>query len=133
MKTVLPSIIHEDQTSFLKGRYIGENITLFLDVQEHLKKNLKPGLSFLADWEKAYDMVDRSFLYHSLSTFGFGSFFLRWFEVLHSQTAAKLTINAFLTELFPISCGVRQGCPLAPPSILMCYKTPCFNLEEFKN
>jgi hypothetical protein len=61
MKQVLPSIIHEDQTGFLKGRYIGENITVFLDVQEYLLKEVKPGLAFLADWEKAYDPADRFF------------------------------------------------------------------------
>jgi hypothetical protein len=46
MKQVLPSIIHEDQTGFLKDRYIGENITVFLDVQEYLLKEVKPGLAF---------------------------------------------------------------------------------------
>lgn len=62
MKIVLPSVINEDQTGFLKDRYIGENISLFLDVQEHLMKEVKPGFSFLADWEKAYDLVAKALL-----------------------------------------------------------------------
>jgi hypothetical protein len=32
MKTVLPDIIHEDHTGFVKERCIGENISLFLDI-----------------------------------------------------------------------------------------------------
>jgi hypothetical protein len=61
MKAVLSTLIHADQTGFLKDRYIGENISLFLDIQGHLAKEVKPGLALLADWEKAYDLVDRDF------------------------------------------------------------------------
>jgi hypothetical protein len=60
MKFVLSSVVHKDQTSFLKNRYIGENITLFLDTQEYLSKSLKRGYAFLADWEKAYDCIERN-------------------------------------------------------------------------
>ena len=31
----LPTLIHSDQTGFIKGRYIGENIRLIEDVMEH--------------------------------------------------------------------------------------------------
>jgi hypothetical protein len=55
MMLVIPSVIDHDQTGFVKDRYIGENITIFLDVQEYLDNEMKPRLSFLADWEKAYD------------------------------------------------------------------------------
>jgi hypothetical protein len=67
MKAVLSTLIHADQTGFLKDGYIGENISLFLDIQEHLAKEVKPGLAFLADWEKTYDLVDRDFLKASLA------------------------------------------------------------------
>ncbi len=32
MKSVLPSIIDEDQSGYLKGRYIGQNIRLLQDI-----------------------------------------------------------------------------------------------------
>lgn len=95
MKAVLSTLIHADQTGFLKDRYIGKNISLFLDIQEHLAKEVKPGLAFLADWEKAYDLVDRDFLKASLAQFGFGENFLRWFSILHSDTFSRITINCF--------------------------------------
>jgi hypothetical protein len=105
MKTVLPSVINEDQSGFLKDRYSGENISLFLDVQEHLMKEVKPGFSFLADWEKAYDLVDRPFLKTCLEQFGFGDYFVRWFSRLHNNTTAKVIINGFLTKAFPVESG----------------------------
>jgi hypothetical protein len=88
MKIVLPTIIHEDQTGFLKDRYIGENITLFLDVREHLAREAMSGMCFLADWEKAYDLMDRGFIEASLVAFCFGPFFVKcskFFISKHSQ------------------------------------------------
>jgi hypothetical protein len=76
MRQVLPNIIHKDQTGFFKDRYIGENITLFLDIQEYMAKELQLGLCFLADWEKAYDLVDRPILKNCLLQFGIGDSFL---------------------------------------------------------
>jgi hypothetical protein len=118
MKLVLPGIIHPDQTGFLKDRYISENITMFLDIQEHLAADFKPGLAFLADLEKPYDLIDRDFLKSSLTQMGFGNYFLQWFSVLHFGTVSQITINSFMTDPFPVVCGVRQGCPWAPLSFL---------------
>jgi hypothetical protein len=114
MKIVLPTITHEDQTSFLKDLYIGENITLFLDVQEHLAREARSCMCFLADRQKAYDLMDRGFIEASLLAFGFGPFFVKWFQTLHFETFSRPTINAFLTDPFPVLSGVRQGCPWAP-------------------
>lgn len=114
MKHILPRIIAPDQTGFMKNRYIGENITIFLDVQEYSAKEMKPGLSFLADWEKAYDLIDRSFLKNCLTRFGFGFHFIHWFEVLHCNNISKLIVNSFLSSPFSVKSGVRQGCPWAP-------------------
>jgi hypothetical protein len=79
MKSVLSSVVHKDQNSCLKNRYIGENITLFPDTQEYLSKSSKRGYAFLADWEKAYDCIDRNFIEQSLAAFGFGPQFCKWF------------------------------------------------------
>jgi hypothetical protein len=109
--------------AFRKDRYIGENISLFLDVQDYLLREVKPGLAFLADWEKAYDLADRGFLQESLNQFGFGSNFIRWFSVLHTGSTCKIIINSFLTDTFQVLCGVRQGCPLAP-LLFLCVVEP---------
>jgi hypothetical protein len=114
MRRVLPNIIYKDQTGFLKDCYIGKNITLFLDIQECMAKELWSSLCFLADWEKAYDLVDRPFLKKCLLQFGFGDSFTHWFSVLHNESCAKVIVNSFLTKPFNVLSGGRQGCPWAP-------------------
>jgi hypothetical protein len=113
MKLVLPSNIHKDQTGFLKDRYIGENISLFLDTQHYLYKTNKTGYAFLADWEKAYDRIDRPFPQKSLQAFGFGPDFIKWFNLLHKDSNHQVVLNGFLTESSDVQSGVRQGCPWA--------------------
>lgn len=39
LKTVLPDIINEDQTGFISGRYIGENLRILYDVIDYTEKN----------------------------------------------------------------------------------------------
>ena len=45
IEVVLPGLIHPDQTGFVKGRYIGENIRLITDLMEYTKKQKTPYLS----------------------------------------------------------------------------------------
>ena len=54
LKTVLPNLISEDQTGFVAGRYIGDNLCLLYDMIYYLKKQDVPGLLVLIDFEKAF-------------------------------------------------------------------------------
>ena len=107
MKLVMHKVVKDDQTGFVPGRNINENIITFLEVQDHLQKHQKPGFAFLADIEKAFDSVCRDFLEASLRNLNFGDYFISWFLTLHNQSTAKIIINGFLSNAFPISSGVR--------------------------
>ena len=62
LKQVLPSIVHPDQTGYLKGRYIGENIRLLSDIIDYADENDFPGILFFADFEKAFDTIENNLL-----------------------------------------------------------------------
>ena len=72
----LPNLIHQDQTGFLKGRYIGENVRLILDIMEHAKLAKRPGYIMFVDFEKAFNYVNFRFIVTNLEIFGFGSEFI---------------------------------------------------------
>ena len=48
----LPTSIQSDQTGFIKGRYIGENIRLIEDKVEHTKLHNIPGILISLDFKK---------------------------------------------------------------------------------
>ena len=51
------NIIHPNQTGFLHGWYIGDNVRQVLETIEHYEKSGKPGPVFMADFEKVLDKV----------------------------------------------------------------------------
>ena len=56
-------MISDDQYDFLKGRFIGENIRLFIDIQNFCKIHNVKDLALSIDFEKAFDMIDWNFIY----------------------------------------------------------------------
>ena len=54
MKRVLPDIINNDQTGFLKGRSISENVRLLNSVISYAEQQNVPGMLLFIDFEKAF-------------------------------------------------------------------------------
>ena len=65
-KTVLDTIIHENQRGFLAGRFIGENTRLLYDVINYCNEENLPALLLLLDYEKAFDTVSWNFIFSVL-------------------------------------------------------------------
>ena len=110
----LPSIISPAQTAFLPGRCMGENVLLMQLLPSFLKRQERWALAVLCDFFKAYDTVDRSFLFSVMELLGVGAGFLQWARLLLSHTRACALVNGHLSPLATFTAGVRQGCPLAP-------------------
>ena len=114
LQKVLPFIIHGDQTGFLRNRYIGENIRLFLDSIDFCKKYSIKGIVFSIDFEKAFDCVEWNFLDICLSKFGFGDTFKSFVKMMYTNIESCVINNGFSSSVFNLQRGVRQGCPLSP-------------------
>ena len=114
IKIVLPNLINHDQTGFLKGRSIGENIRLIdCIIQYATEKNIL-GLVLFIDFEKAFDSLKWSFVHDTLRSYGFGTSLINWLKALHSHTESCILNNGWASNFFEIQRGVRQGCPLSP-------------------
>ena len=114
IEKVLPLIINSNQTGFIKGRYIGENIRLITDILEQTKAQDIPGILLLLDSRKAFDTVEWGFIQNTLDLFNFGSNIKQWVKTLNNNTESTVLHNGFTTNYFKLSRGVRQGCPLSP-------------------
>ena len=71
LKLVLPQLINEDQTGFVAGRYIGDNIRQLYDIIHYLNNKNEPGLLVSIDFEKAFDSINWSFMHNVLKQYGF--------------------------------------------------------------
>ena len=57
IQKILPKLINNDQTGFLKGRFIRENIRLIDSIIHYANTKQIPGLLLFIDFEKAFDSI----------------------------------------------------------------------------
>ena len=55
IKATLDDIIHEDQSGFLQGRFIGDNIISLTSIINHVNTTKQAALLISFDFEKAFD------------------------------------------------------------------------------
>ena len=120
IKNVLPKLIHESQTGFMKGRYIGENIRLIFETLEHVDDHKLPGILFFSDFEKAFDSISHDFMFQCLRHFNFNTDLLNWIKLFYTNAKSCVSNNGHHSEFFDIRRGVRQGCPLSPYLFIIC-------------
>ena len=116
LKTILSEIISCDQTGFIKGRYIGENIQLALNMIDYDPT----GFMLLADIEKAFDKLEWSYMFQALRYFNFGDELISWVKLLYADIYSCVVNNGHASEFFKVTRGVRQGCPLSPLLFIIC-------------
>ena len=126
----LTSLISEDQTGFIKNRYIGSNIRLIYDIINHLTSSNSPGLLLCLDFEKAFDSVDWNFLFKVLVAFGFKTDICRWIKLFLNDIKSTLSINGSISEWFRVSRGCRQGDPISPYLFILCVEIMAIMIRE---
>ncbi|KAJ4431080.1 hypothetical protein ANN_19675 [Periplaneta americana] len=66
------------------------------------------------DLKKAYDSVKREVLYDILIEFGIPKKLVRLIKMCLSETYSRVRIGQFLSDAFPIHCGLKQRDALSP-------------------
>ena len=113
LSKALPSIIHQDQTAYIKGRYIGENIRTIADIIEYCKQKQMTGVLLLIDFEKAFDTIKWNFLHKTLQSFNFGKSFRKWIKIIYNNIQSTVINNGYFSDYFYLYRGMRQGCPIS--------------------
>lgn len=113
LQLVISAIIHTDQVACIKNRYIGTNIRNLLDLYEYCEENNKPGAFLCADFEKAYDSIERDFLWEVLRKFNFGEHFIKWIQTMYAEPIFVVKNNSWLSRKYKMERGLRQGDPLS--------------------
>ena len=111
---VLPSVVHPDQTCGVPGRFSSENVRALTDIISQVNQTNSAAAIISLDQEKAFDCVDWSFMLHVLDRMNFGVSFRSWVKLLYADIFSTILVNNYVSQLFPVTRGVRQGCPLSP-------------------
>ena len=108
LKMVLPSIIHYNQTGYVKGRFIGEAICSIFDITDFTAKENIPGLLLFIDFQKTFDSVEWEFLIESRKKLNFGRDFLQWVKTFYNNIQSRV-INSGVSSNFFSGAVAREA------------------------
>ena len=132
LKIVIPKIVNNDQTGFIKGRFIGENIRLIEGIINYTATQNIPGQLLFLDFEKAFDTVERLFIWKTLESFNFGSSIINWIKLCYQNIESCILNNGWASGYFTLDRGVRQGCPLSPYIFIICVELLAEKIRQNK-
>ena len=115
LKTILPEAIEANQTAFIKGRLMLENVLLASElVNGYHKESNSNRATVKFDISKAFDTVRWSFITSVLKAMGLPPQFILWIRVCISTATFSVSVNGSLEGFFTSARGIRQGCSLSP-------------------
>ena len=82
LKSVISTIVNENQVVYVSNRFISESGRLKSDVLEITNSLDIEGLLMTVDIEKAFDSINHSFLMSVLKKLGLGNDFRKWIQIL---------------------------------------------------
>jgi hypothetical protein len=85
LKSLLPKIINEDQTGYVKNRSIGFNLRQIQDIIDYADLYKIKGAIIFIDFSKAFDSLEWDFMLGTLKHFRFNESFISWVKTLYSD------------------------------------------------
>lgn len=114
LQRYIHSLVDPDQTGFLPGRRISENIVYAADLLRACHVRKAPTIVFKIDFRKAFDSVNWSSLLSVLSARGFNSRWCGWIRDILSTGHTAVLLNSIPGDWILCRNGLRQGDALSP-------------------
>lgn len=117
---ILPNLISLNQTGFVKGRSISENIMLAQEIIHQIKKPVVEGnVVIKLDMAKAYDRVSWSYICIVMKRMGFGEIFIDMVWRIMSNNWYSIIVNGSRYGFFHSTRGLKHGYPLSPALFIL--------------
>lgn len=113
MQNVLPDIIHPDQTGFMQGRNIADNIRKTIEIVNYAHKRRVEFLIMTIDYQKCFDFLQHETLWGCLRYLNFGEEFITWVKLLYCNIELFACNFGYLSAPIQVNRSVLQGSPIA--------------------
>lgn len=110
---VMNPLISKSQSAFLKWRHLEDGVLIVNEVVEVARLRKRECLILKADFEKAYDSVEWSFLEYMMGRVGLCDKWVVWMNACVFGGSRYIPVNSSPTKEICIHRGLKQGDPLA--------------------
>ena len=133
LKDIVPDIINSDQSGFISGRLLSDNIRRTLNIIDYAHKHNTNLLLLMLDAEKAFDRVLWPFMFEIVRSFGFHEKFNEWLQAMYKNPMSRVKVNGTISRRFPIYKGTRQGDPLSAVIFAICMEGLAESIRKNNN
>ncbi|PKI77055.1 hypothetical protein CRG98_002558 [Punica granatum] len=131
LKKAFPILISKNQSAFIKGRRIADNILVAHElVNNYHRSGITARCAVKVDLMKAFDSISWDFILVALSAMGMPSMFINWIKGCITTPYFSVALHGTSAGYFPGARGVRQGDPLSPYLFVVGMEVLCQLLDS---
>ena len=113
IKTVLPSLIGNQQTGYMQGKFIGMNVRRLMDLLHYVDNENINAVLISVDLEKCFDTIEFESIRKTLQYYNFGEYFIQMIFTLYAEFQTSVLHNRYITKAFTPKRAIHQGCAVS--------------------